>query len=238
VTPAARLLLALVLCAALAACGSDDAPTLADGGSGPAATPTAPAVESPTPTASPAKSKAKAKAKAKRKKSSNEAAATPEASDDSDDSATKSKPKKKAATKKKPTAKRKKRKKKVDPRAVFIATVDAACADYRRRELDARKQNNGSKERQIKYLDTVVSLLGETMDRMRGISRPPGDNSLFDDYLAKVQELQNAVRKLRDSTAKPSRSYASDAKRVSDLSAEARRIARDYGFQICGKEPD
>ena len=123
-----------------------------------------------------------------------------------------------------------------DARARFIARGDAICADYRRQESEARKQNTGEKEEQVRYLSTVASLVSESVERLKALGAAPGDKGKFDAYVAKLEELAGHVRRFRDAIANDDRSYAQEARRVSETSAEARRIAREYGFQVCGSE--
>ncbi len=123
-----------------------------------------------------------------------------------------------------------------DARASFIARGDAICGDYRTREREARSRNNGSKAEGLRYLDTVVSLISDSIRRLRALGRVPGDRAKFDAYVAELVELEDDVRRLRDATANEDGSAGEKARRVSQTSAEARRLAREYGFLVCGAE--
>ena len=128
------------------------------------------------------------------------------------------------------------RARKVDARAQFIARGDAICADYRKNESEARKENDGRKESQVKYLSTVAALVSDAIKRLRELGAAPGDRAKFNAYVAKLVELEDHVRRFRDAIANDSRSYAEEARQVAAASAEARGLAREYGFRVCGSE--
>ena len=124
----------------------------------------------------------------------------------------------------------------MDPRLRFVAAADAACAAYRRDEQEARDANDGDRSSQHEYLGRVASLLTDLAARIRALEAPAPGAETLSAYLASIDELAGHVIALRDFLDRNDPRYGEAAERVAEVSAAARRRARDYGFRICGSE--
>ena len=121
-------------------------------------------------------------------------------------------------------------------RSRFITAADAACADYREREARARGENDGQKSSQLRYLDTTAALIRELLDRLRSAPTPDADRIAMAGYIAAIEEVEVEVRRFRDALDREDPRSGEHARRVADTSAEARRLAREIGFRVCGAE--
>ena len=122
------------------------------------------------------------------------------------------------------------------PELRFIAAADSACARYQEREAAARRDNDGSKPAQIRYLDTVAGLLEEIARDIRALGPAPRAPETVARYVSVIERLGGEVREMRDATESFDASYSAKASQVAKSSDEAKRIARDYGFRICGSK--
>ena len=121
-----------------------------------------------------------------------------------------------------------------DAVARFIASGDAACANYQSEEEPARRANDGSRSAQLTYLGTVARLLDELAGRMRGLTPPASLEPSVREYVDGVSRLAGTVRAMRDAREAESRAYYERAEEVAAQGEESRRRARAIGFKICG----
>jgi hypothetical protein len=122
----------------------------------------------------------------------------------------------------------------VSAKARFIAAADAACLIYLDAEAAERAKNDGSKQRQLEYLDKVALLLNNTIIRFHRLSPPAADRPAVGAYVNKIAELRGDVLAFRDKIASNDLNYQATAKAMADASADAKRMAKAYGFKVCG----
>lgn len=122
----------------------------------------------------------------------------------------------------------------------FIAQADAICADFQ--ELDegisADLEAARDGQEQAEVLRRAVAEAEQSIDDLDALEAPEDGSEQFESYLAAMRDQIAAFDQAADQleagdVAAAQRTVTSAEER----GAEVRRIAQDYGFEVCGREP-
>ena len=120
-------------------------------------------------------------------------------------------------------------------RAAFIRGADRLCRRFASRERALRRRAGSSTQEQAAYYDALSRVVNDIAERIGLLRRPQADRATVDRYLTAVQRNASLLLRLADALDRGDQRGASVlTRRIRATGLRANRIARGYGFRVCG----
>lgn len=121
-------------------------------------------------------------------------------------------------------------------RSEVIARGDEFCRQLREtRDREANAAEGAAPEAQGRALHTIADAAEHTADQFDALEVPAADRDVIRNYVAMAREQLVLIRRAADSLEQGDAAEANTLLQSgSKTAAQLRRIARGYGFKVCG----
>ena len=123
-------------------------------------------------------------------------------------------------------------------KAEYIERGDAICAKYNERTKDLQAQKPDSYEEAAELYRRAIDIFKPALQEFEALPKPTGDEQVLEEYLDATRQQVALYERVVDAAEQKDRekleTYARD---IRELRANARGIAKGYGFNVCGREP-
>lgn len=115
----------------------------------------------------------------------------------------------------------------------FVADADAICTELAEDELVAFAASAGP-ETSVDYLEQIRDQRAEALDRLEALEVPDESASVFDDYVAKLEQSKQVTDEAAAAAAEQrADEFAAARVEARNVRAEANEIGAGLGFSAC-----
>lgn len=117
----------------------------------------------------------------------------------------------------------------------FIERADAICRESEEQTEEIEPPR--TPEELAGFVDEAERITGDLLRKLRDLEAPEEDRQEIDALLNKIQEALGHLPEIGRAAEEESAERIKQLGReLRDVSAEANEMARDYGFEVCGRE--
>lgn len=117
----------------------------------------------------------------------------------------------------------------------YIERADAICRETERQTQDLERPR--TPEELAGFVDEAERVTADLLRQLRDLQPPEEDRQEIDALLNKIQEALGYLPSIARAAEERSAARIKQLGReLREVSSEANEMARDYGFQVCGRE--